>query len=124
VLTTADAAAETRLRHPWLTALRSLPVGRLGLVLIVSGTALTTAAVGAGRLQLEAAFFVPPLIIVSFLAAIDAWDLLVGLAAWRTAPYLALPERITLPDWLAPVGQVLAPILFVGGLLAAHFLWH
>jgi len=119
-----DSEAETRRRHPRLTALRNLRVGALGSVLIAAGTAITIGAVWAGRLQLEAAFFIPPLIIVSFLAAIDAWDLLVGLAAWRTAPYLALPDRIALPDWLAPVGQVLAPILFVGGLLAGHYFWH
>jgi hypothetical protein len=124
VLTTPDDGVETRLRHPRLTALRKLPVGGLGIVLIVTGTAITIGAVWAGRLQLDAAFFIPPLIIVGFLAAIDAWDLLIGLAARRTAPYLALPDRITLPDWLAPVGQGLAPILFVGGLLAGHFFWH
>jgi len=114
----------TRPRHPRLEALRNLPAGRAGIVLIVTGTALTIGAVLAGHVQLDAAFFIPPLVVVAFLAAIDGWDLLVGLAAIRTAPYLVLPDRIRLPDWLAPAGQWLAPILFVGGLLASHYFWH
>lgn len=119
-----DPAAETRARHPGLTALRNLPVGRVGVALIVASTAIGLFGAGAGWLQRDAAFFLAPLCIVVFLAAIDGWDLLIGVAARQTAPYLALPERIVLPDWALPLAEVLAPVLLVTGVLAGHYFWH
>jgi hypothetical protein len=120
----ADARTETLARHPNLTILRNVPVGRLGIVLMVISTAVALFAADAGHLNRDASFFLPPLCIVLFLVLIDAWDLLIGLAARQTAPYLALPERIELPAWIAPVAQFLTPTLLIAGLLAGHFFWH
>ena len=119
-----DPESETRARHPGLTALRNLPAGRLGVILIVASTAIGVFAADAGRIQRDAAYFVPAFSIVAFLALIDGWDLLIGLAARQAAPFLALPERIELPPWLSPLAQVLAPLLLITGLLAGHFFWH
>jgi hypothetical protein len=119
-----DPMTETRARHPGLTTLRNIPVGRLGIALIVMSIAVALFAADAGHLQRDASFFLPPLVIIGFLALIDGWDLLIGLAAKQSAPYLALPERILMPDWLTPVGLYMAPILVVAGILAGHFFWH
>lgn len=121
---TPDPAAETRARHPRLTALRNLPVGRVGVALIVASTAVGLFGAGAGWFQQDAAFFLVPLCIVGFLAVIDGWDLLIGFASRQRAPYLALPERIDLPAWAGPLAGVLAPVLLVVGLLAGHYFWH
>lgn len=120
----ADPETETRARHPYLTQLRNLPVGRLGIVLMVASTAVALFAADAGHLERDASFFLPPLCVVGLLVLIDGWDLLIGLAAKQSAPYLALPERIAMPTWLAPVSAWLAPILVVTGILAGHFFWH
>lgn len=119
-----SAASETRARQPVLTALRNIPVGRLGLVLMVVSIGVAIYAANAGQVQADAAFFLPPLCVVVFLAIIAGWDLLIGLAARQSAPYLALPERIELPEWIDPVALWAAPLLFIGGLIAAHFWWH
>jgi NADH:ubiquinone oxidoreductase subunit 2 (subunit N) len=115
--------AEAAARHPRLTRLRRLPVGRVGIVLIAVSTTIAIAVAKSGRLGTEAPYFLPPLCIVGFLALIDAWDLAVGFAAWRNAPYLVLPERIQLPAWTAPVAQWLAPIMLLVGIVAAHYYW-
>lgn len=120
----ADDAAEARARHPGLWTLRNIAVGRIGIVLMVVSTAFALFSADAQRLDRDASFFIPPLVVVGFLAAIDAWDILVGLATKQPAPYLALPERIELPDWVRPVGSWLAPIFVITGLLAGHFFWH
>jgi hypothetical protein len=119
-----DQMTETRARHPNLTALRNIRVGRLGLALMVISIAVALFAADAGHLNRDASFFLPPLCVVAFLAIIDGWDLLVGLAVSQSAPYLALPERIAMPDWLGPVAFWLAPIFVLTGLLAGHFFWH
>lgn len=119
-----DQKTETRARHPNLTALRNIRVGRLGLALMVISIAVALFAADAGHLNRDASFFLPPLCIVGFLAIIDGWDLLVGLAVRQSAPYLALPERIVMPDWLGPVAFWLVPIFVLTGLLAGHFFWH
>ena len=119
-----DPETETRARHPSLTVLRNIPVGRIGIVLIVASITIGLFAADAGTLQTDAAFFLPPLCIVAFLALIDGWDLLIGLAARQSAPFLALPERISLPPWVLPLGEYLAPILLLTGILAGHFFWH
>ena len=121
---TPNPEAETRARHPRLTALRNLPVGRVGVALIVAGSAVGLFGAGAGWMQRDASFFLAPLIIVAFLAAIDGWDLLIGFASRQRAPYLALPERISLPDWAGPLAEVLAPALLLAGLIAGHYFWH
>lgn len=120
----ADARSATKARHPKLYAIRNLPVGRLGIVLIVVSVTASLFAADAGHLNRDASFFLPPLVVVTFLVAIDAWDLLIGVATRRTAPYLALPERIELAPWIMPVAQWLAPIFLVTGVLAGHFFWH
>jgi hypothetical protein len=97
-------------------------VGRAGVFLIVAGTAAALTAARSGRFGPEAPYFLPPLCIVALLALIDAWDLVVGLAALAWAPYLVLPD-LDLPGWLAPVGQWLTPVVLLGGVLAGHFLW-
>jgi hypothetical protein len=119
-----DAETETRARHPNLTMLRNIPVGRIGIVLMVASITIGLFAANAGALQTDAAFFLPPLCIVAFLALIDSWDLLISFAARQAAPFLALPERIALPTWVLPLGEYLAPILLVSGILAGHFFWH
>jgi hypothetical protein len=119
-----DPETETRARHPNLTWLRNIPVGRIGIVLIVTSITIGLFAANAGTLQTDAAFFLPPLCIVAFLAVIDGWDLLIGFAARQSAPFLALPERISLPTWVLPLGEYLAPILLLTGILAGHFFWH
>jgi hypothetical protein len=120
----ADPRTETMARHPNLFKVRNIPMGRLGIVLIVVSTAIALFAADAGHLNRDASFFLPPLCLVALLAAIDGWDLLIGVATKQSAPYLALPERIQLPSWTRPVAQVLAPVFLVIGLLAGHFLWH
>ena len=115
---------ETLARHPSLTLLRNIPVGRIGMVLIVLSTIVALFEADAGHLNRDAAFFLPALCVVGFLAAIDAWDLLIGLAAKQTAPFLALPERVQLPEWVNPVAVWLTPGLVIAGLLAGHFFWH
>lgn len=120
----ADARTETLARHPNLFVVRNIPVGRIGIFLAVFTTAISVFAADAGHLNRDASFFLPPLCLVAFLVLIDGWDILIGLATKQTAPYLALPERIELPDWIMPVAQVLAPIFLVTGILAGHFFWH
>lgn len=115
---------ETLARHPALTVLRNLPVGRVGIVLIVVSTAVALFAADAGHLQRDAAYFLPALCVVGFLAAIDGWDLLIGLAAKQSAPFLALPERIQLPAWVNPVALWLTPVVLIASLVAGHFFWH
>lgn len=120
----ADREMETRVRHPNLYFLRQIPVGRLGVVLMVVSTVVAIFAVGAASLRAEASFFVPPLIIVGFLILIAGWDLLVGLASRQKAPYLCLPESLHMPAVVEPVTQWLAPLFLFIGILAAHFFWH
>jgi hypothetical protein len=120
----ADREMETRVRHPNLYFLRQIPVGRLGIVLMVVSTAIAIFAVGAASLKAEASFFVPPLVIVGFLVVIAGWDLLVGLASRQKAPYLCLPESLHMPAVVDPVTQWLAPIFLATGILAGHFFWH
>lgn len=120
----SDEAAEMKARHPQLSVLRNLPVGRLGIILIIASTAIGIFGASHGRIERDAAYFLPALCIVAFLAAIDGWDLLIGFAARQTAPYLALPDRISLPTWAAPLAEVLAPVLLIVGLLAGHYFWH
>ncbi len=120
----ANARTETLARHPQLYVVRNIPVGRIGIILAVVTTAISVFEADAAHLNRDASFFIPPLCLVAFLVLIDGWDILIGLATKQTAPYLALPDRIQLPEWIMPVAQVLAPIFLVTGLLAGHFFWH
>jgi len=121
---TPDRETETEARHPNLVAIREIPVGRLGIVLIVLSTVIALFAADAGHLNRDASFFLPALCLVGFLVLIDGWDVLIGLATRQAAPYLALPERIELPLWVTPIAQWLAPLFLITGLLAGHFFWH
>ena len=120
----ADARTETLARHPNLVVVRNIPVGRIGIVLAVVTTALSVFAADAGHLNRDASFFLPALCVVAFLVAIDGWDILIGLATRQSAPYLALPDRISLPTWIMPVAQILAPVFLLTGVVAGHFFWH
>jgi len=120
----ANARTETLARHPHLYVVRNIPVGRIGIILAVVTTAISVFEADAAHLNRDASFFIPPLCLVAFLVLIDGWDILIGLATNQAAPYLALPDRIQLPEWIMPVAQVLAPIFLVTGLLAGHFFWH
>jgi hypothetical protein len=120
----ANARTETLARHPNLVVVRNIPVGRIGIILAVVTTAISVFEADANHLNRDASFFLPPLFLVAFLVLIDGWDILIGLATKQTAPYLALPERIELPEWIMPVVQVLAPVFLVAGLVAGHFFWH
>jgi hypothetical protein len=118
---------DARLHHPRLTRLRNFPVGRIAMVLTVAGLALAI-AVGTSPPSpgwVDASFFIAPFALIGFMAVVAAWDLLATYAAREgDVPYLTLPERIALPDWLAPLQAKVAPLLAVIGLLLAHFLWH
>ena len=119
-----NARTETLARHPNLVVVRNIPVGRIGVILAVVTTAISVFEADANHLNRDASFFLPPLFLVAFLVLIDGWDILISLATKQTAPYLALPDRIALPEWIMPVAQVLAPVFLLTGLLAGHFFWH
>ena len=116
-------ATEAAALQPRLTALRRLPVGRVGIGLMALSTLVAIVVAKSGRPGIEAPYFLPAISIVGFLALIDAWDLTVGLAAWLRAPYLVLPERIELPAWTAPVAQWLAPLMLLLGIAVGHYFW-
>ncbi|HEX6351154.1 MAG TPA: hypothetical protein VF160_17390 [Candidatus Dormibacteraeota bacterium] len=104
-------------------ALRRVPIGRYALLLVVISSAAAAAEVKFGGLFREAGYFVPAACVAAFLALVEAWDLAVGLLAWRDAPYLVLPEQLQLPGWLAPAGEWLAPAMLLVGIVLAHFFW-
>lgn len=75
---------------------RFLGVGWAALLMIGGGVIAALVAALSGRSNYGAAGFLVATNLAGTLLGLAAWDLFVGLLATRFAPYLALPEHITL----------------------------
>lgn len=97
-------------------------MGWAALVVIAAGIALSVVLGATGVLDSAAASFLAVAILVAAMLGLAAWDFLVALLAVRDAPYLALPERITLrmPRKAIPY---LSPVAFLAGILVGHLYW-
>jgi hypothetical protein len=116
--TPRSSGAEVRVRQ-----LRSLHVGWAALLMLGAGAIAALGLTLSGRSNYGAAGFLAATVLAATLLGLAAWDLFVGLLATRFAPYVALPERITLglPRSIIPF---LSPLAFLGGILVGHQIWH
>lgn len=103
--------------------LRSLPVGWAALILIGLGIVGAGIAIVVDPKDYAASGFAIAVVLAGTILGLAGWDLFVQAHALRHAPYLALPERISvhLPRRLIPI---LSPVAFVGGILFGHQFWH
>ncbi len=103
--------------------LRSLPVGWAAVLLNGAGIVAAFASAWSGAVDYGTAGFAFGVLLTGTLLGLAGWDLFVTLLAKRHAPYLALPERITLrlPPRVVPI---LSPAAFLIGVLIGHLIWH
>lgn len=103
--------------------LRSLHVGWAAIVLNGTGIVVALVAAWSGAVDRGTAGFAVGVLLTGTLLGLASWDLFVTLLAMKHAPYLALPERITLrlPPRVVPF---LSPAAFLGGVLIGHLVWH
>ena|SRR5437867_2972393 len=102
---------------------RSLRVGLAALLVVGAGAIWAIVATVSGRVDYGTAGFGAAVVLTGTLLGLATWDLVVALLARRYAPWLALPEEITLhlPPWIVPY---LSPAMFVLGIFIGHQYWH
>lgn len=103
--------------------LRSLRVGWAAILLNGTGVVVALVAAWSGAVNYGTAGFAVGVLMTGTLLGLAGWDLFLTLLAAKHAPYLALPERVTLrlPPRVVPV---LSPAAFLIGVVIGHQIWH